>query len=63
MKECCLDIWFETNLAIRMITWELTRPQQGDKYSQDQMFPISYTCPSCGRKWSNGRGKISMMYG
>lgn len=54
MKECCLDIWFETNLAIRMVTWEITRPLHGgDKYSQDEMFPISYTCPWCGRKWSN----------
>lgn len=53
MKECCLDTWYETNVAIRMVTWELVRPNGGDAYSQDEQFPISYTCHSCGRKWNS----------
>jgi hypothetical protein len=60
MKDCCLEIWFETNLAIRMITWEYTRKKYGgDRYSQDQMFSISYTCPICNERWNNyGINKI-----
>jgi hypothetical protein len=55
MKPCCIDIWFETNVVIRMTTWEITRLEwKGDRYSQD-IFPISYTCNVCGNKWSNDR--------
>lgn len=56
MKECCMDIWYETNVAIRMITWEHTRSENGE-HSQDE-FPISYTCPTCGNKWSNINGVL-----
>jgi hypothetical protein len=52
-KKCCLETWWETNLAIRMISWEITRKEWGgDRYSQNIM-PISYTCYKCGKKWKN----------
>ena len=63
MKECCLDIWYETNVVIRMITWEHVREEKMDGYSQEDMFPISYTCPSCGRKWSNKKGILAYVGG
>jgi hypothetical protein len=53
MKKCCFETWWETNVAIRMISWEITRKEWGgDRYSQN-IFPISYTCYKYGRKWSN----------
>lgn len=60
MKSCCLDTWFETNLAIRMITWEIMRLEEGDdaSRSQDEFFPISYTCFKCGQKWNNEGNKL-----
>lgn len=59
MKGCCLDTWFETNLVIRMITWEIMRLEGDDaSKSQDQFFPISYTCFKCGRKWNNEGNKL-----
>jgi hypothetical protein len=55
MKKCCLETWWETNVVIRMISWEITRKEWGgDRYSQD-IFPISYTCYKCGRKWNEKR--------
>ena len=55
MKECCIDTWFETNLVIRMITWDIMRKtEEGDAHlSQDELFPISYTCYKCGHKWDS----------
>ena len=53
-KECCLDTWYETNSVIRMITWEIMRKAGDDaSKSQDEFFPISYTCFKCGHKWGN----------
>lgn len=53
MKDCCLEIWFETNLAIRMITWEHIRSEYGydPPLSQDRLFPITYYCPTCKRRF------------
>ncbi len=54
MKPCCLEIWYETNVVIRMITWEITRLEhKGDRYSQDELFKINYTCNVCKKRWSN----------
>lgn len=49
-RECCMTTWWETNVAI---SWEITRKEWGgDRYSQN-IFPISYTCFKCGRKWKD----------
>jgi len=55
MKDCCLDTWYETNVVIRMITWEIMRKEPGGdaRWSQDQLFPISYTCYKCKTKWNS----------
>lgn len=36
-----------------MVTWEIMRLEGDDaSKSQDEFFPISYTC-KCGRKWGS----------
>lgn len=58
MKDCCLDIWFETNLVIRMITWEHMRLEGDDaSKSQDEFFNITYYCSKCKKRF--GRQIVS----
>ena len=42
-----------------MITWEITRVEWGgDRYTQTDVFPISYTCNVCKNKWG-GLGRLN----